>query len=72
MEIKILNLIRFKSDSYSTAGVLKYGSKGLCCMLNCVYMFCCVYQVLFPHFSPLITFQKEVFIVFGPFYLCVS
>jgi len=40
-------------------------------MLNKLKVFCCVYQVLFPHFSPLITFQKEIFIVFGPFYfLC--
>ena len=29
------------------------------------------YQILFPFFIPLITFQKEVFIAFGPFYfLC--
>ena len=36
-----------------------------------INLFYRVYQILFHLFSPLITFQKEVFIVFGPFYfLC--
>ena len=39
--------------------------------LNKLKEFCCISQILFSQFSPLITFQKEVFIVFGPFYfLC--